>query len=210
MEKIHEMVTKCIEVLDPTVKVSFRNNPIGVSILKYREIILPDWDDDLYNLLVIAFHELAHILFSTKISSSKLSDEEEIALRSIDEAYVNYRFCERYPEFKIAFNNHYHIYQQENLEFAVIGDRNFWADFEYALWNIGVSHGLATPLCKELAKKGLIDEIQEDICSAKSTKDLIPVAKKLVLEIQKMEKFDFPNRGMKHPLEVEKFDLPEH
>ena len=194
MEKIHNMITKCVEVLDSTVKVKFCPITAGLADIKEREILLPDWDQDVCHLLMTALHELAHLWYSTLVSPEDLNREEQEALGWVDDAYADYRFCKDHPEFRIAFIKKHIDYQEEFKAGGAIGDLEFWHDLSYAVWDVGASHGLKTSLCRELWKAGLILELQEAIASAKSTSDLIPAVRKLALQLQAIAK-SYPFSG---------------
>jgi hypothetical protein len=185
VEKIHNMVAKCIEVLDPTVKIKFCEITAGVSLLQEREILLPDWEgNQLCHLLMTALHEIAHLWYSASGSRAHLSEEELEALRWIEEAYVDYHFCKNFPEFRFDFREKYLRYQEEYEAGGGTESMEFWHDFTYAVWDVGSCHGVKTWLCRELWKTGLIQEFQQVISSAESITDLMPAAKKLALQLQ--------------------------
>jgi hypothetical protein len=193
MERIHKIITKCIEVLDPTIKVKFCPITGAAVDLENREILLPDWREELYHPLMSALHELAHLWYERRgdvlLSGENLSEEEMEALLWINDAYVDYHFCKDLPEFSSDFRERYLQYQEEFKAGGGIGDTEFWHDLSFTAWEKGSCYGLAGQLGNDF-----ILELQGTIDSAKSTIDLIPVARKLVLLLQARGK-PFPRSG---------------
>lgn len=191
MEKIHEMIVKCIEVLDPEIKVKFEDVPAGYSLPDKKEVILPKYQYDFLMILKAALRESAHVMFSTEVPESDLEYEVSMALDTIEQAYVNYHFCQRYPKFEVTLNRFYKEDIEEISTGGVVGNDNFWKELEYVLFDVDVAEGCHSECCKELYTSGMINELWNLIKSAKSTEDLIPGAKRLVQEFKNLD-IEFP------------------
>lgn len=191
MEKIHEMIVKCIEVLDPEIKVKFEDVPAGYSLPDKKEVILPKYQYDFLMILKAALRESAHVMFSTEVPESDLEYEVSMALDTIEQAYVNYHFCQRYPKFEVTLNRFYKEDIEEINTGGVVGNDNFWKELEYVLFDVDVAEGCHSECCKELYTSGMINELWNLIKSAKSTEDLIPGAKRLVQEFKNLD-IEFP------------------
>lgn len=191
MEKIHEMIVKCIEVLDPEIKVKFEDVPAGYSLPDKKEVILPKYQYDFLMILKAALRESAHVMFSTEVPESDLEYEVSMALDTIEQAYVNYHFCQRYPKFEVTLNRFYKEDIEEISTGGVVGNDNFWKELEYVLFDVDVAEGCHSECCKELYTSGMINELWNLIKSAKSTEDLIPGAKRLVKEFENLD-IEFP------------------
>ena len=198
MEKIHEMIVKCIEVLDPEIKVNFEDVPAGYSLPDKREVILPKYQYDFLMLIKAALRETAHVQFSTNVPESNLEYEVSMALDTIEQAYVNYQFCQKYPKLEVTLNTFY----KNGIEGGnVLGSGNsdhFWKELEYVLFDVDVAEGCHSDHCKELHESGMISELWEGIKSAKSTEDLIPGARKLVQKFKDLN-IEFPCANRNHP-----------
>lgn len=198
MEKIHEMIVRCIEVLDPKIKVNFEDVPVGYSLPDNRQIVLPKYQYNFLMLIKAAFREIAHVQFSTRVPESNLEYEVSMALDTIEQAYVNYHFCQRYPKLEVTLNSFY----KEDLEGNnVSGTRSndyFWKEFEYVLFDVDVAEGCISDCCRELHSSGIINELWKLIKSSKSTEDLIPGAKKLVQKFKDLN-LEFPSIDRSYP-----------
>ncbi len=198
MEKIHEMIVKCVEVLDPEIKVKFEDVPAGYSLPGKKEVILPLYQYDFLLVLKAALRESAHVMFCTEVPESNLEYKESMALDTIEQAYVNYHFCQRYPKFEVTLNRFYKEGIEENNAGGVIGNENFWKELEYVLFDVDVAEGCQSECCKQLYTSGMINELWDLIKSAKSTKDLVPGARRLVQEFKKLN-IEFPGINRNHP-----------
>ncbi|ODS32349.1 MAG: hypothetical protein SCARUB_02545 [Candidatus Scalindua rubra] len=49
-------------------------------------------------------------MFSTEVPESELEYEVSMSLDTIEQAYVNYHFCQRYPKFEVTLNRFYKEY----------------------------------------------------------------------------------------------------
>jgi len=192
MEKVHEMVVKCIEVLDPEIKVKFEDVPAGYSLSDTKEVILPQYQYDFLSIFRAALRETAHVLFSTQVPESNLEYEVSMSLDTLEQAYVNYQFCQRFPKFEVTLNRFY----KEGMEGAavggVIGADDFWKELEYVLFDVDVAEGCDSDRCRKLFESGIIHELWKLIQSAKSTEDLIPGAKSLVQRFKDLN-IEFPS-----------------
>jgi len=198
MEKIHEMIVKCIEVLDPEIKVKFEDVPAGYSLPDSKEVILPLYQYDFLLILRAALRESAHVLFGTSVPESDLEYEVSMSLDTIEQAYVNYQFCQRFPKFEVTLNRFY----KEGIEGAdaggAVGNDHFWRELEYALFDVGVAEGCNSDRYRKLYDSGIIQELWEIVESAKSTEELIPGAKKLVQKFKDLN-MEFPCIDRGHP-----------
>ena len=198
MEKIHEMIVKCIEVLDPKIKVNFEDVPAGYSLPDKREVILPKYQYDFLMLIKAALRETAHVQFSTRVPESNLEYEVSMALDTIEQAYVNYQFCQRYPKLEVTLNTFYKEGLEGNNVSCAGSNDYFWKELEYVLFDVDVAEGCHSDRCKELHSSGIIYELWESIKSAKSTEDLIPGARKLVQKFKDLN-LEFPCIDRNHP-----------
>ncbi|MGR3173386.1 MAG: hypothetical protein ACUZ8N_02145 [Candidatus Scalindua sp.] len=198
MEKIHEMIVKCIEVLDPEIKVQFEDVPAGYSLPDKKQIILPLYQYDFLMIFRAALRETAHVLFSTKVPESKLEYEVSMSLDTIEQAYVNYQFCQRFPKFEVTLNRFYKEGIEGTNAGGTAGNDYFWREFEYALFDVGVAEGCNSDRYRKLYDSGIIDELWEIVESAKTTEDLIPGAKKLVQKFKDLN-MEFPCIDRGHP-----------
>jgi hypothetical protein len=198
MEKIHEMIVKCIEVLDPEIKVKFEDVPAGYSLPENKEVILPLYQYDFLLILKAALRESAHVLFGTSVLGNKLEYEVSMSLDTIEQAYVNYQFCQRFPKFEVTLNRFY----KEGIEGAdaggSAGNDYFWRELEYALFDVGVAEGCNSERYRKLYDSGIIHELWEIVESAKSTEELIPGAKNLVQKFKDLD-MEFPCIDRNHP-----------
>ncbi len=191
MEKVHEMVVRCIEVLDPEIKIQFEDVPAGYSLPDKKQIILPLYQYDFLMIFRAALRETAHVLFSTNVPESKLEYEVSMSLDTIEHAFVNYHFCQRFPKFEVTLNRFYKEGIEGATERGVIGADNFWKELEYALFDVDVAEGCNSDRYRKLYDCGIIHELWELIKSAKSTEELIPGAKDLVQRFKDLN-MDFP------------------
>ncbi len=180
MEKVHEMVVKCIEVLDPEIKIQFEDVPAGYSLPDKKQIILPLYQYDFLLIFRAALRETAHVMFSTKVPESKLEYEVSMSLDTIEQAFVNYHFCQRFPKFEVTLNRFYKEGITGDAAGGVIGADDFWKELEYALFDVDVAEGCNSDSYNKLYDSGIIQELWELIQTAKSTEELIPGAKNLV------------------------------
>ncbi len=191
MEKVHEMVVKCIEVLDPEIKVKFEDVPAGYSLPDKKEVILPQYQYDFLLIFKAALRETAHVLFSTKVPESNLEYEVSMSLDTIEQAFVNYHFCQRFPKFEVTLNRFYKEGIEGPAVGGVIGADDFWKELEYVLFDVDVAEGCYSDRCRKLYDSGIIHELWEVIKSARSTEDLIPGAKSLIQRFKDLN-MDFP------------------
>ena len=191
MEKIHEMVVKCIEVLDPEIKVKFEDVPAGYSLPDKKEVILPQYQYDFLMIFKAALRETAHVLFSTKVPESNLEYEVSMSLDTIEQAFVNYHFCQRFPKFEVTLNRFYKEGIEGTAVGGVMGADDFWKELEYVLFDVDVAEGCYSDRCRKLYESGIIHELWEVIKSARSTEDLIPGAKSLIQRFKDLN-MDFP------------------
>ena len=198
MEKIHEMIVKCVEVLDPEIKVNFEDVPAGYSVPDKSEVVLPKYQYDFLMLIKVALRETAHVQFSTSVPESNLEYEVSMALDTIEQAYVNYHFCQRYPKLEVTLNTFYKEGLEGNNVSGAEGNDYFWKELEYVLFDVDVAEGCHSDRCKELHSSGTISDLWESIKSAKSTADLIPGAKKLVQKFKDLN-IEFPCIDRNHP-----------
>ena len=198
MEKIHEMLVKCIEVLDPEIKVKFEDVPAGYSLPDDKEIILPQYQYDFLLILKAALRESAHVLFGTSVIGNELEYEVSMSLDTIEQAYVNYQFCQRFPKFEVTLNRFY----KEGIEGTNAGgtadNDYFWRELEYVLFDVDVAEGCSSDRCRKLYDSGIIHELWKIVESAKSTEELIPGAKKLVQKFKDLG-MEFPCIDRDHP-----------
>ncbi len=180
MEKVHEMVVKCVEVLDPEIKIQFEDVPAGYSLPGKKQIILPLYQYDFLLIFRAALRETAHVMFSTKVPESKLEYEVSMSLDTIEQAFVNYHFCQRFPKFEVTLNRFYKEGITGDAAGGVIGADDFWKELEYALFDVDVAEGCNSDIYNKLYDSGIIQELWELIQTAKSTEELIPGAKNLV------------------------------
>lgn len=197
MEKVHEMVVKCIEALDPEIKVSFEDVPAGYSLPDKKEIILPEYQYDFLMIFRAALRESAHVMFSTRVPESNLEYEVSMSLDTIEQAYVNFRFCQRYPKFEVTLNRFYKDDLGDNDPGGVIGADNFWKELEYVLFDVDVAEGCSSERCRKLYESGMIHELWEVIKSAESTEELVPGARKLVQKFRDLH-LEFPGIDRNH------------
>ncbi len=172
MEKVHEMVVKCVEVLDPEIKIQFEDVPAGYSLPDKKQIILPLYQYDFLLIFRAALRETAHVMFSTKVPEHNLEYEVSMSLDTIEQAFVSYHFCQRFPKFEVTLNRFY----KDGIE----GSDDFWKELEYALFDVDVAEGCDSDSYNKLYDSGIIQELWELIQSAKATEELIPGAKSLV------------------------------
>ncbi len=198
MEKIHEMIVKCIEVLDPEIKVKFEDVPAGYSLPENKEVILPQYQYDFLLILKAALRESAHVLFSTSVVGNELEYEVSMSLDTIEQAYVNYQFCQRFPKFEVTLNRFYKEGIEGTDAGGVVGNDYFWRELEYALFDVGVAEGCNSDRYRKLYDSGIIHELWEIVESAKSTEELIPGAKKLVQKFKDLS-MEFPCIDRNHP-----------
>jgi len=191
MEKVHEMVVKCIEVLDPEIKVKFEDVPAGYSLPDKKEVILPQYQYDFLMIFKAALRETAHVLFSTKVPESNLEYEVSMSLDTIEQAFVNYHFCQRFPKFEVTLNRFYKEGIEGTAVGGVMGADDFWKELEYVLFDVDVAEGCYSDRCRKLYESGIIHELWEVIKSARSTEDLIPGAKSLIQRFKDLN-MDFP------------------
>ncbi|MDR4497783.1 MAG: hypothetical protein MRK02_07685 [Candidatus Scalindua sp.] len=187
MEKIHEMVVKCVQVLDPEIRVVFKDVPAGYALPDKKEIVLPDYQYDFFMIIKAAFHEVAHIMFSTDVSLSDLDSEEANALDTIEQAYVNYHFCLRYPKLEVTFNRFYKDSIEEMKGSGMVGSNFFWRELEYVLFDVDIGEGLQSEQCKKLYERGVIQDLWEVIKSSQSSKELVSGAKRLARECNSLD-----------------------
>ncbi|MCP4253484.1 MAG: hypothetical protein GY775_08745 [Candidatus Scalindua sp.] len=180
MEKVHEMVVKCVEVLDPEIKIQFEDVPAGYSLPGKKQIILPLYQYDFLLIFRAALRETAHVMFSTKVPESKLEYEVSMSLDTIEQAFVNYHFCQRFPKFEVTLNRFYKEGITGDAAGGVIGADDFWKELEYALFDVDVAEGCNSDIYNKLYDSGIIQELWKLIQTAKSTEELIPGAKNLV------------------------------
>ncbi len=180
MEKVHEMVVKCVEVLDPEIKIQFEDVPAGYSLPGKKQIILPLYQYDFLLIFRAALRETAHVMFSTKVPESKLEYEVSMSLDTIEQAFVNYHFCQRFPKFEVTLNRFYKEGITGDAAGGVIGADDFWKELEYALFDVDVAEGCNSDSYNKLYDSGIIQELWKLIQTAKSTEELIPGAKNLV------------------------------
>jgi hypothetical protein len=178
-EKIPEMVVKCVEVLDQTVEVEFvppldLGDSLAYAEIEKRKITLPRDEHNVAQLLVHAFHELAHVWYTTPFSNlpCELDPKELKALGYLEDIRVDVLFCRHYPEFRWLFwkDNEW----REPSEFIAGLAYSLWSPLE-GDWSVALG-------CQKLEESGLLDELRRATYSAKSTEDLIPFAKRLALE----------------------------
>ena len=187
MEKIHEMVVKCVQVLDPQIQVVFKDVPVGYALPDKKEIVLPDYQYDFFMIIKEAFHEVAHVMFSTDVSLSGLDSEESTALDTIEQAYVNYHFCQRYPKLEVTFNRFYKDSIEEMKGSGMVGSNFFWRELEYVLFDVDIGEGLQSEQCKKLYERGVIQDLWEVIKSSQSSKELVSGAKRLARECKSLD-----------------------
>ena len=188
IDKIPEMVVKCIQVLDSTINVefvSYENLPIyagAFSDIKQRKILLPKSEYNIETTLKFAFHELAHIWYSTPPSKlpCKLNKKEIWALNLLEDIRVDILFCKRFPEFRFFFLKYYDYHNEEVPQFQ--------SGLLYSLWSPLEGMARVMPACKKLEEIGLIEELRKATILAESTEDLIPAAKRLALNIPPKQK----------------------
>ncbi len=198
MEKIHEMIVKCIEVLDPEIKVKFEDVPAGYSLPENKEVILPLYQYDFLLILKAALRESAHVLFGTNVPESKLEYEVSMSLDTIEQAYVNYQFCQRFPKFEVTLNRFYKEGIEGTNAGGSAGNDYFWRELEYVLFDVDVAEGCNSDRYRKLYDSGIIQELWEIVESAKSTEELIPGAKKLVQKFKDLN-MEFPSIDRSHP-----------
>ncbi len=198
MEKIHEMIVKCIEVLDPEIKVKFEDVPAGYSLPENKEVILPLYQYDFLMIFRAALRETAHVLFGTSVPESKLEYEVSMSLDTIEQAYVNYQFCQRFPKFEVTLNRFYKEGIEGTNAGGSAGNDYFWRELEYALFDVGVAEGCNSDRYRKLYDSGIIHELWKIVESAKSTEELIPGAKKLVQKFKDLN-MEFPCIDRGHP-----------
>ncbi len=198
MEKIHEMIVKCIEVLDPEIKIQFEDVPAGYSLPDKKQIILPLYQYDFLLIFRAALRETAHVLFSTKVPESKLEYEVSMSLDTIEQAYVSYQFCQRFPKFEVTLNRFYKEGIEGTNAVGTAGNDYFWREFEYVLFDVDVAEGCNSDRCRKLYDSGIIHELWEVVKTAKSTEGLIPGAKKLVQKFKDLN-MEFPCIDRGHP-----------
>ena len=191
MEKVHEMVVKCIEVLDPEIEIQFEDVPAGYSLPDKKQIILPLYQYDFLMIFRAALREVAHVLFSTKVPECNLEYEVSMSLDTIEQSFVNYHFCQRFPKFEVTLNRFYKDGITGATVGGVIGADDFWKELEYALFDVDVAEGCNSERYKKLYDSGIIHELWELIQTAKSTEELIPGAKSLVQRFKDLN-MDFP------------------
>ena len=197
MEKVHEMVVKCVEILDPEIKVQFEDVPAGYSLPDKKQIILPLYQYDFLLIFKAALRETAHVLFSTKVPECNLEYDVSMSLDTIEQAYVHYHFCQRFPKFEVTLNRFYKDGIGGAAVGGVIGADDFWKELEYVLFDVDVAEGCYSDRCKKLFDSGIIHEIWDLIQSAKSTEDLIPGAESLVQRFKDLN-VDFPSIDRSH------------
>jgi hypothetical protein len=182
MNKIKEIVAKCIELLDSTVTVTFCPITAAAVDLERRESLLPDWKEELYPVLMSSLHELAHVWYSTPIPNENLTREERGAFEWIEDAFVDSQFCRTFPELRFDFLRKYLQWEEEYKNGGGLEpDSEFWFNLTFTAWDEGKWDGLAT---RSLGIE-LIEGLKKVIALAKSSSDLIPAVKKIVLEAKK-------------------------
>jgi hypothetical protein len=121
-----------------------------------------------------------------------------MSLDTIEQAYVNYQFCQRFPKFEVTLNR----FSKEGIEGpnagGAAGNDHFWRELEYVLFDVDVAEGCNSDRCRELYDSGIIHELWEIVKSAKSTEDLIPGAKKFVQKFKDLN-MEFPCIDRNHP-----------
>jgi hypothetical protein len=130
MEKIHEMVVKCVEVLDPEIKIQFEDVPAGYSLPDKKQIILPLYQYDFLMIFRAALRETAHVLFGTSVPESELEYKVSMSLDTIEQAYVNYQFCQRFPKFEVTLNRFYKEGIEGTNAGGSAGNDYFWRELE--------------------------------------------------------------------------------
>jgi hypothetical protein len=178
-KKIPQMVVKCIHILDPTVEVKFVEYLdlccLACADIEQKKIILPSDEHDLEQLLVFAFHELAHVWYTTPFSklACELNEKEDYALRLLEEIRVDLLFCKRNPEFRWVL-----------WKFNKMRNKSeFIAGLLYALWSPLEGVNETPPACEKLKENGLLEELSRATIAAESTEDLIPFARRLAREL---------------------------
>ncbi|MDR4504260.1 MAG: hypothetical protein MRK01_05620 [Candidatus Scalindua sp.] len=187
MEKIHQMVVKCVQVLDPEIRIDFKDVPVGYALPGKKEIVLPNYQYDFFMILKEAFHEVAHVMFSTEVSLRDLNSEESSALDTLEQAYVNYHFCQQYPKLEVTFNRFYKDSIEEMKGSGMVGSSFFWRELEYVLFDVDIAEGLHSERCKKLYESGVIQDLWEVIKSSKSSQELVPGAKRLARECKNLD-----------------------
>ena len=178
-DKILDMVVKCIEVIDPKVKVelvefgTLGSVPAAARVEEHKVRIEKQCDH--WELLVIAIHEVAKEHYSNPASElrNSLNAEEFKWLYKLEEVRVNFRFCQEYPEFRYTLWNYYYKHK-EYPEFYL--SCSLWSSIE------GVSGVM--PRDKRF-KRALLEDCVEAIVLAKSTEELIHVAVRLALNAKR-------------------------
>jgi hypothetical protein len=187
VEKIHEMVVKCVQVLDSDIRVEFKDVPAGYALPDKKEIVHPDYQYDFFMILKAALHEVAQVMFSTEVSLTGLASEVSTALDTLEQAYVNYHFCQKYPKFEVTFNRFYKDGIEEMKGGGMVGSNFFWRELEYVLFDIDIAEGLKSERCKKLYESGVIQDLWEAIKSSKSSKELVPGAERLARECKSLD-----------------------
>ncbi len=187
MEEIHEMVMKCVHVLDPEIRVDFKDVPAGYALPDRKKIVLPDYQYDFFMIIKAAFHEVACVMFSTDVSLTGLDSKESNALDTIEQAYVNYHFCQRYPKLEVTFNRFYKEGIEEMKGGGTVGSNFFWRELEYVLFDVDIAEGLQSERCKKLYESGVIQDLWDVIKTSKSSTELVPAAKRLARECKGLD-----------------------
>lgn len=187
MEKIHEMVVKCVHVLDPEIQIDFKDVPVGYALPGKKEIVLPNYQYDFFMILKEAFHEVAHVMFSNDVFLGELDPKESSAFDTLEQAYVNYHFCQQYPKLEVTFNRFYKESIEEMKGSGMVGSNFFWRELEYVLFDVDIGEGLQSEGCKKLYDRGVIQDLWEVIKSSQSSKELVPGAKRLGRECKSLD-----------------------
>ena len=133
-----------------------------------------------------------------RVPGSDLEYEVSMSLDTLEQAYVNYQFCQRFPKFEVTLNRFYKEGIEGTDAGGAAGNDYFWRELEYALFDVGVAEGCNSDRYRKLYDSGVIHELWKIVESAKSTEELIPGAKKLVQKFKDLN-MEFPCIDRGHP-----------
>ena len=170
----------------------------GIHYRKIKRLYSALYQYDFLMILKAALRESAHVLFGTNVPESKLEYEVSMSLDTIEQAYVNYQFCQRFPKFEVTLNRFYKEGIEGTNAGGAEGNDYFWRELEYVLFDVDVAEGCNSDRCRKLYDSGIIHELWKIVESAKSTEDLIPGAKKLVQKFKDLN-IEFPCIDRNHP-----------